>query len=50
MAALLDVLWNLPSYERLVDVWNLSADDATVAITWLIGILVRAVSEDDDRR
>ena len=47
VAALLDVLWNLPSYERLVDVWNLSADDATVAITWLIGILVRAVSEDE---
>src|SRR4051812_6400634 len=35
-AALLDVLWNLPSYERLVGVWNLTADEATRALTWLI--------------
>src|SRR3954468_5487491 len=32
-AALLDVLWNLPSYERLVGVWNLTADEATRALT-----------------
>ena len=28
LAALLDVLWNLPSYERLVGVWNLPSEDA----------------------
>jgi AcrR family transcriptional regulator len=36
VAALLDVLWNLPSYERLVGVWNLDSANATNAITWLI--------------
>jgi AcrR family transcriptional regulator len=47
VAALLDVLWNLPSYERLVDVWNLSSDDATGAITWLIGRVVQAVRDGE---
>jgi AcrR family transcriptional regulator len=47
VAALLDVLWNLPSYERLVGVWDLSVDDATQAITWLIGKLVQAIEDDD---
>ena len=28
-AALLDVLWNVPSFERLVIQWGLAADDAT---------------------
>jgi AcrR family transcriptional regulator len=47
LAALLDVLWNLPSYERLVGVWNLPSDDATRAIAWVIGKLVQAIEEDD---
>ncbi len=47
LAALLDVLWNLPSYERLVSVWNLSGQDATNAITWLMDKLIQAVDDDD---
>ncbi len=47
VAALLDVLWNLPSYERLVGVWNLSPDDATNALTWLIDRVAQAVATDD---
>jgi len=46
VAALLDMLWNLPSYERLVGVWNLTPDDATRAITWLIDHVVDAVERD----
>jgi AcrR family transcriptional regulator len=42
-AAVLDMLWNLPSYERLVGVWNLTPDDATRAVTWLIDHVVAAV-------
>jgi hypothetical protein len=42
-AGLLDVLWNLPSFERLVVHWGLDPDDATGAITWAIGILVDAI-------
>ncbi|HET6950483.1 MAG TPA: TetR/AcrR family transcriptional regulator [Acidimicrobiales bacterium] len=47
VAALLDVLWNLPSYERLVSVWNLPGEDATQAITWVIGKLVQAIEDDE---
>ena len=36
VAALLDVLWNLPSYERLVGVWNLGGEDASRAIAWMM--------------
>ena len=46
MAALLDVLWNVPSYERLVSVWKLGGEDATRAITWVIGKLVQAIEDD----
>ena len=47
LAALLDVLWNLPSYERLVGAWSLPPAEATRAITWLMGKLVRAIEDDD---
>jgi AcrR family transcriptional regulator len=46
-AAVLDMLWNLPSYERLVGVWNLTPEAATGAITWLIGHVAAAVERND---
>jgi AcrR family transcriptional regulator len=45
-AGLLDVLWNLPSYERLVGVWGLDGGDATDAVTWLMAKVVDAVESD----
>ncbi|MGO4445924.1 TetR family transcriptional regulator [Mycobacterium sp. 2YAF39] len=47
-AGLLDVLWNVPSYERLVGVWGIDGADASRAIAWLMGKVVAAI-EDDDR-
>jgi AcrR family transcriptional regulator len=47
LAALLDVLWNLPSYERLVSVWNLDGEDAARAITWVMGKVLQAIDDDD---
>jgi AcrR family transcriptional regulator len=47
-AATLDVLWALRSYEQLVNDWQLDRDDAIRAITWAIGLVEDAVS--DDRR
>jgi AcrR family transcriptional regulator len=44
-AGLLDVLWNVPSFERLVVQWGLDADDATRAITWAIGLVVGAIRD-----
>jgi AcrR family transcriptional regulator len=46
LAALLDVLWNLPTYERLVGAWQLPGSDAEHAISWLIEKLARSVEED----
>jgi AcrR family transcriptional regulator len=46
-AGLLDVLWNVPSFERLVVQWGLRADDATRAITWAIDLLVGAIQAGD---
>jgi AcrR family transcriptional regulator len=46
IAGLLDVLWSPASYERLVGVWGLDADDATSAIDWLMTEVVRAIGSD----
>jgi AcrR family transcriptional regulator len=42
-AAVLDVLWNPPSYERLVSSWRFDPDRATAALSWVIGLVVEAV-------
>jgi hypothetical protein len=46
LAALLDVLWNLPAYERLVGVWDVDGGDATRAITWAMSRLIEAIAAD----
>jgi AcrR family transcriptional regulator len=45
IAGLLDVLWNLPTFERLVQAWGLPADDATATVSWAIDVLLAAVRE-----
>jgi len=42
-AAMLDVLWSPVAFERLVTDWELEPEDATVAITWTIGLIERAL-------
>jgi AcrR family transcriptional regulator len=44
-AGLLDVLWNLPSYERLVGVWGVNGATATDAVNWLISKVIEAVAD-----
>lgn len=46
-AGLLDVLWNLPSYERLVGSWNVPETDATATITWLMAKVMATITDDD---
>lgn len=46
-AGLLDVLWNVPSYERLVGEWAIDGADATRAIGWLMAKVVTAIEDDD---
>ena len=45
-AAVLDVLWAVGSYERLVNDWHLDRDDAIRAISWTIGLVEQAVKRD----
>lgn len=44
-AAMLDVLWGVPSYERLVTQWKMDGPAATAAITWVMGLIVSALRE-----
>jgi hypothetical protein len=41
----LDVLWNLPSYQRPVGVWGVDAATATGAVNWLMSKVIEAVEE-----
>jgi AcrR family transcriptional regulator len=47
VAGLLDVLWNTPSYERLVRGWKLDDTAAIGAIQWLIVKIVEAVDTNE---
>lgn len=45
VAAVLDLLWNLSSYERMTTRWSLDEDDAIRGITWIIDLAIDAVHE-----
>ena len=42
-ASMLDVLWSVVSYERLVVDWELDPEDAIRGITWVIGLVEDAI-------
>ncbi|MCK9901761.1 TetR family transcriptional regulator [Parafrankia colletiae] len=44
-AAVLDVLWSLPGYERLVRGWQLDPDTAAQAVSWVMGLVVEAIRD-----
>jgi hypothetical protein len=44
-ASVLDVLWSVVSYERLVVDWGLEPKDAIRAITWVMGLVEDAIRE-----
>lgn len=46
-AGLLDVLWSVPSYERLVGTWGVDGPDATRAISWLMAKVVAAIEDGE---
>ncbi len=45
-AAMLDVLWSVASYERLVADWDLDPNDAISGVTWVIGLVEDAIRHD----
>ena len=42
-AAALDVLWHVPSFERLVGAWGMSTARATRTVRWLIDVVTDAL-------
>ncbi|WP_317929754.1 TetR/AcrR family transcriptional regulator [Halioxenophilus sp. WMMB6] len=47
VAAVLDLLWNPATYERLVQAWGLDNNKATSAIAWLAKLVEQAVADDN---
>jgi AcrR family transcriptional regulator len=45
-AAALDVLWHVPSFERLVGAWDMSTTRATRTIRWLIDVVTDALRNE----
>jgi AcrR family transcriptional regulator len=45
-AAMLDMFWSVPTFERLVAVWGLDAQQATRAATWVVGLIAAAIRQD----
>ena len=44
-AAMLDVLWAIASYERLVNDWQLDGEEAIRGLSWVIGLVEDAVRD-----
>lgn len=44
-AALLDVLWSVATYERLVVDWQIDVDHAVRGVSWVVGLVEDAVRE-----
>ncbi len=42
-AGVLDVLWSVASYERLVVDWGIESEDAIRGITWALGLVEEAI-------
>lgn len=45
-ASVLDLLWNLSSYEQMTTRWELDEDEAIRGISWAIELVVSAVREN----
>jgi AcrR family transcriptional regulator len=43
VAAMIDALWGMPTYNRLTGDWGLDADEAARGVNWLVGLLTDAV-------
>jgi AcrR family transcriptional regulator len=47
VAAVLDALWSVASYERLVDGWSIDHAQAVAGIVWVIGLVEAAVRKGE---
>jgi hypothetical protein len=42
---MLDVLWSVVSYERLMIDWELEPEDAIRGVTWVMGLIEDAIRD-----
>lgn len=47
VAAALDILWDVPSFERLIAAWNFSPDRAARTIQWMIHLVEESVARGE---
>jgi AcrR family transcriptional regulator len=45
-AAVLDIVWHPPTYERLITTWGFDAERASSTLTWLIGVIENAIRNE----
>lgn len=50
VTALLDILWNVPPYERLIKTWQFDNQRATKVTAWLIQLILEAIKNDNRPR
>jgi AcrR family transcriptional regulator len=43
-AATLDVLWSVPTYERLISKWGMDTAEATATVRWAMGSVMAAIA------
>ena len=48
VAAALDVLWSVASYERMVVDWHIDPGEATRGIGWVIGLIREAIATQQE--
>jgi AcrR family transcriptional regulator len=48
VATVLDVLWSVASYERMVVDWQIDPNEATRGINWVIGLVRQAIEANPD--
>jgi len=44
-AAALDILWSVPTYDRLIGAWKLDADQTIETVSWLIRLTTQAIQQ-----
>ncbi|HET6793184.1 MAG TPA: helix-turn-helix domain-containing protein [Acidimicrobiales bacterium] len=44
-AAMLDLMWAVSSYERLVRDWNLDTEEAVRGMSWVVGLVEQAIRD-----
>jgi AcrR family transcriptional regulator len=45
-ASVLDIVWNPPTYERLITTWGFDPERASDTLTWLVSVIEKAIRNE----